>query len=359
MLSSGIVYQPSIGARDHGMTVWYNFQVMGKFLKANRKKLLGLSQILLSLVLLVWLLGRVGLEEVVQTLADIHWGWYALAFLLFQLNVVIRAYRWYVLLRALNDEPKFGYLVYLYYIGFFANNFIPSGFGGDLVKVVSLRQSHGHGAEALSSVFMERITGLVGSSIIALVALLWNLSVHATTLELPWFLWALILVTAVGIPLAFFIARWSDPIRALNRYYPKAPALPFYVKIENLVNTIHRYPMRSLTSSLLISLPFTLNLILVQITIARALGVGLPFRIFALYVPIIAIINLLPITFNGLGLREGIYTFLFVPIGVPAATAVSMSLAFYFLRFSAGLLGGLMYAMRSILSFARPPEAPV
>jgi uncharacterized membrane protein YbhN (UPF0104 family) len=48
---------------------------------------------------------------------------------------------------------------------------------------------------------------------------------------------------------------------------------------------------------------------------------------------------LLPITFNGLGLREGIYTFLFVPVGVPAATAVSMSLAFYFLRFSAGLLG--------------------
>jgi glycosyltransferase 2 family protein len=111
-----------------------------------------------------------------------------------------------------------------------------------------------------------------------------------------------------------------------------------------------------LLSSLLISLPFTLNLILVQVTIAWALGVHLPFRIFALFVPIIAIINLLPITFNGLGLREGIYTFLFVPIGVPAATAVSMSLAFYFLRFSAGLLGGLMYAFRSILSFARPPE---
>lgn len=330
---------------------------MGKFIKANRKKLIGLSQIGLSLVLLIWLLSRVGFDEVVETLSNIHWGWYALAFLLFQLNVVIRAYRWYVLLRALNDEPKFGYLTYLYYIGFFANNFIPSGFGGDLVKVVSLRQSHGHGAEALSSVMMERVTGLVGSSLIALIALLWNLSVHAATLDLPWFLWVLILVTAIGIPLAFFFARWSNPIKILNRYYPKATSLPFYTKIENLVNTIHRYPLKALVTSLLISLPFTLNLILVQITIAWALGVHLPFRIFALYVPIIAIINLLPITFNGLGLREGIYTFLFVPIGVPAATAVSMSLAFYFLRFSAGLLGGLMYALRSILSFTHPPEA--
>jgi uncharacterized protein (TIRG00374 family) len=330
---------------------------MGKFVKANRKKLLGLSQILLSLVLLVWLLSRVGLQEVVQTLSNIHWGWYALAFLLFQLNVVIRAYRWHVLLRALNDEPRFSYLVYLYYIGFFANNFIPSGFGGDLVKVVSLRQRHGRGSEALSSVLMERVTGLVGSSLIALIALLWNLSAHAMTLDLPSLLWALIVVTAVGIPLAFFVARWSDPIRIINRIYSKAPGLPFYSKVENLVDTINRYPVRALVSSLLISLPFTLNLILVQMTIAWALGVHLPFRIFALFVPIIAIVNLLPITFNGLGLREGIYTFLFVPVGVPAATAVSMSLAFYFLRFSAGLLGGLLYAFRSILSFARPPEA--
>jgi uncharacterized protein (TIRG00374 family) len=330
---------------------------MGKFVRANRKKLLGLSQVALSLLLLVWLFSRVSLQEVVQTLANIHWGWYALAFLLFQLNVVIRAYRWFVLLRALNDEPKFGYLAYLYYIGFFANNFIPSGFGGDLVKVVSLRQSHGRGAEALSSVLMERVTGLVGSSLIALVALLWNLAAHAMTLDLPWVLWALIAVTAVGIPLAFFVGRASNPINMLLRLYPKAAGLPFYGKFENLVNTIHRYPMRALVSSLLISLPFTLNLILVQMTIAWALGIHLPFRIFALFVPIIAIINLLPITFNGLGLREGIYTFLFVPVGVPAATAVSMSLAFYFLRFSAGLLGGLMYALRSILSFARPPEA--
>lgn len=330
---------------------------MGTFVKANRKKLLGLSQILLSIVLLAWLLSRVGLAEVVETLSNIHWGWYALAFLLFQLNVVIRAYRWFILLRSLNDKPSFGYLTYLYYIGFFANNFIPSGFGGDLVKVVSLRQSHGHGAEALSSVLMERITGLVGSSLVAIIALVWNLAAHAMTLDLPWILWALIVVTAFGIPLAFLLARWSDPLRWLNRVYPKAPSLPLYAKVENLVNTIHRYPPRALVSALLISLPFTLNLILVQVTIAWALGVHLPFRIFALFVPIIAIINLLPITFNGLGLREGIYTFLFVPVGVPAATAVSMSLAFYFLRFSAGLLGGLMYALRSILSFARPPEA--
>jgi hypothetical protein len=325
--------------------------------RANRQKLIGVLQVVLSIALLAWLISRVGLEEVVSTLSNISWPWYLLAFLLFQLNVVIRAWRWYVLLHALDDRPTFGLLVYLYYVGFFANNFIPTGFGGDVVKVVSLRQNTGRGSEALSSVMMERVTGLVGSSLIALVALVWNLAAHALTLELPSYLWLLIIITAVGIPAFFFLARWADPLRTLNRVYPKSRNLPYYGKIENLVSTIHRYPMRALASALLISIPFTLNLILVQITIAWSLGVHLPFRVFALFVPLIAIINLLPITFNGLGLREGIYTFLFVPVGVPAAVAVSMSLAFYFLRFSAGLLGGLMYALRNVFNLKQRPAS--
>lgn len=322
----------------------------------NRKQLIGIFQILLSVALLIWLLSRVGLDEVLATLQTINWTWYGLAFVLFQVNVVIRAFRWYVLLHSLHDRPHFSYLIYLYYLGFFANNFIPSGFGGDLVKVVSLRQSHGRGTEALSSVLMERVTGLVGSSVIALLALFWNMSSHTADLDLPALMWVLIVFTALGIPVAFVLARWSDPMDWVLRIYPGARNLPLFNKVDGLVNTIHRYPVQALATSLLITVPFTLNLILVQMSIARAFDVHLPFRVFALFVPIISLINLLPIAFNGLGVREGIYTFLFVPMGIPAATAVSMSLAFYFLRFSAGLMGGLMYALKSFVQFVHPPH---
>jgi uncharacterized protein (TIRG00374 family) len=327
----------------------------GKF-AGNRKKIVGILQVLLSLVLLVWFIGRAGLQEVVATLTSIDPGWYFLAFLLFQLNVLIRAYRWYILLRALNDRPGYLYLVYLYYVGFFANNFIPSGFGGDLVKVITLRQSHGRGAEALSSVLMERVTGLVGSSLIALIALLWNLSSHTADLELPPLLWATVAIFSLGIPILFFLARWLDPLAYLSSRWTAVTRLPFYDKVERLVNTIHRYSKRTLLYSLLISLPFTLNLVFVQIVIAHALGIDLPFAVFALFVPLIALVNLLPITFNGLGLREGTYQFLFMPIGVSSAGAIAMSLAFYFLRFSAGLVGGLLYAMRSLTGLVTEPR---
>ncbi|MCA9976092.1 MAG: flippase-like domain-containing protein, partial [Anaerolineales bacterium] len=107
----------------------------------KNKKVQGILQIGLSLALLALLLRLVGLDEVITTLSNLDWGWYLPALLLFIVNIIIRGYRWYLLLHALNERPSLIHLIYLYFIGFFANNFIPSGFGGDVVKIVSLRQS--------------------------------------------------------------------------------------------------------------------------------------------------------------------------------------------------------------------------
>jgi uncharacterized membrane protein YbhN (UPF0104 family) len=145
----------------------------------KNKKVRGILQLLVSLALLVWLIHRVGLGSIIRELAGIDWFWYSFAFLLSLSNILLRSYRWYILLNALDDRPprsgggrygtpSFRQLLYLYFVGFFFNNFIPSGFGGDVVKVLSLRQEHGRGVEALSSVIMDRLIGLIGSSFIDL-----------------------------------------------------------------------------------------------------------------------------------------------------------------------------------------------
>ncbi len=324
----------------------------------KNKKVRGLIQVLLSLILLSLLLYQVGFDEVLQTFANIQWGWYALAFALFLLNVVIRAYRWFILLHSLDSRPPFSRLLYLYFLGFFANNFIPSGFGGDVVKVVNLRQRYGRGAEALSSVVMDRATGLVGSSIIALVTIAWYaLSNQTQRIALPTTLWAVIALISIGIPLGFMLIRWSDVPGFFEKRLPVVTGLPFYDKVERLINTVRRYPFPILLRSLFISLPFTISLIFIQYFIARALGADVPLSVFPLFVPLIALLNLLPIAFNGLGVREGVYLFLFVPVGVAPETAVAMSLAFYFLRVVTGLIGGLLYALNSLLIFMRTPRA--
>lgn len=323
----------------------------------KNKKLQGLIQVLLSVTLLALLLSRVGIGEVISILTGLSWSWYLAAFLLFLFNIVIRAYRWYILLHSLNEVPSFARLLYLYFVGFFANNFIPTGFGGDVVKVVSLRQQYGRGTEALSSVMMDRITGLLGSSLIALAALIWNASEHTADVDLPVGMWLVIAAISLGIPLGFMLLRWTNPFAWIAEHFPKISKMPLYGKFEQLADTVKRYPLPTLIQSLLISLPFTFNLILIQYFIARSLSVEVPIAVFPLFVPIIALINLLPFTFNGLGLREGAYVFLFVPVGVSPEAAIAMSLAFYFLRFGAGLVGGLAYAWSSVAHLLRSPQA--
>ena len=146
------------------------------------KRARGILQLLLSLVLLAWLVSRVGLDEIASVLASIDWAWYLPAALFFLVNLVLRTYRWYILLGALSDRVPFRQLFYLYFLGFFFNNFIPSGFGGDVVKVVSLRQEHGQGVVALSSVILDRLTGLMGSSLHAVCCRTWNSATSIKTL---------------------------------------------------------------------------------------------------------------------------------------------------------------------------------
>jgi uncharacterized protein (TIRG00374 family) len=321
----------------------------------KNKKLRGILQIGLSLSLLIFLISRVGLNEIIRVFTEINPLWYLLAFLLFQANIIIRAYRWTILLHALNTRPPFRHMVYLYYLGFFANNFIPTGFGGDVVKVLNIRQKYGRGANALSSVVMDRLTGLLGTSLIALAALIWN-GLSKTDTNLPGALWSLITFISLSIPTAFLLIRWTNPIAFLEKHIPSVQKLPLYDKIKELVETVNQYPLPVLLKALAISLPFTLNLILIQYAIARALGVNLPISIFSLFAPLIAIVNLLPISFNGLGTREAVYLLLYTPIGVPVANAIAMSLAYYFLRFGSGLIGGLAYLLKTLLRLVQSPQ---
>lgn len=323
----------------------------------KNKKVRGILQVLLSFTLLFLLLNRVGFQEVLDTLANINTGWYLLAFAVFLLNIVIRSYRWTILLHSLNERPPFGRLLYLYFLGFFANIFIPTGFGGDVVKVVNLRQRYGRGTEALSSVIMDRLTGLLGTSLIALVALTWNTLNQTTSIDLPNGLWLAIFAISFGIPAGFLLIRSTDLVGILTRRFPSVTQLPLYDRFARLVDTVHRYPYPTLVKALLISLPFTINLVLIQYCISRALSVDVPPIVFPLFVPLIALINLLPISFNGLGVREGVYLFLFVPVGVAPEEAVAMSLAYYLLRFGAGVIGGLLYALSSVSRMLRSPHA--
>src|SRR5690554_1482946 len=81
-------------------------------------------------------LSQIDLRNVSEILLGAQLGWLAVTFGLILLSLVIRAVRWFYLLQGLGVTLSLGRLVALYYVGNFFNAFLPTSFGGDVMRVV-------------------------------------------------------------------------------------------------------------------------------------------------------------------------------------------------------------------------------
>src|SRR5690242_17865625 len=101
----------------------------------TRSRLFNLARIVISTALLIWVLSRAGLAQLAETARGADLRLYALALLLAVVGIFIRAARWLGLLRAVGATVSARRAVYLYFVGAFFNTFLPTGFGGDVVRV--------------------------------------------------------------------------------------------------------------------------------------------------------------------------------------------------------------------------------
>jgi len=257
-------------------------------------------------------------------------------------GVGIRAYRWQLLFRALGERVSFWRLTELYLIGMFFNHFLPTGIGGDVVKIYEISRRESHTSTAISTTLADRLTGILGSSLVALGAVLVD---HK---EVPPLLTQAVLVVSSGIVAGTLLLTQRQILDAVVSKIGIFQRLMSIHQVQRLYQALTGYTVTDIAKTVLVSLPFTAMLIVTQVLIARSLDVGLALKYFLLFVPLIALANMLPISFNGLGVREGTYQLLFVPVGVSAALAVAMSLAFHVVRLMTGLIGGVLYLFSNV-----------
>jgi uncharacterized membrane protein YbhN (UPF0104 family) len=72
---------------------------------------------------------------------------------------------------------------------------------------------------------------------------------------------------------------------------------------------------------------------------ARALEIPLGWGPALAFVPVMAIAQVLPVSFGGLGLREGALVVLLTPLGVTTEQAIALGFAIYGLNLGVSLLG--------------------
>jgi uncharacterized protein (TIRG00374 family) len=300
-----------------------------------------LIKLAVTLTLYAFIFLRVDMTQLVERLSTARLSFIALAIGIYTLGQLTSAFRWYLLLGPVRLVASCTRVTGFYFIGMFFNFFLPTIVGGDAVKAVLLASETGSPARATVSVFMERNLGLASLLVIALVAASQAPPVEILGLSLPTIVVGLAICFVVTNVLifsrrAYTMMDWVVSLTPLQRVWPGAghlhAALTPYLRTPG-----------TMAAALALSFLFQLAVIAVVSLCARALDLRVPIAAIAVFVPLIALGGMLPVSVNGLGVRDALYLLLFGRIGTPPDVAVSLSLLHVAVTLMSSLPGGVVY----------------
>lgn len=304
-----------------------------------RQRLSRLLRVVLTVVLLAWVLSRVGIGQVFEIFGRANLSLFILSLVIFQGGIVLRASRWWALLRGSGLQIPFGPVLSLQYGSQLFNVALPTGFAGDVMRTLELEGSDSRVATA-GIVMLDRMLGFASLFAVALVALiLGRRLLDPTTTRV------LLLVTVFGL-VAVTVVLQAKLIRRLTSFLPERFSLEGEGWLARLYGALTGCSRRGIALALVVSTVSTVSTIIVHYLIGLSLGIRVGLGVFFIVTPIVSLALLLP-TVGGLGPREVGYQFLLAPLGVPGAVAVALGIGVYIARVSAALVGGLAYLVRS------------
>jgi uncharacterized protein (TIRG00374 family) len=295
---------------------------MKKYLKLTLK-------IIISASLIGYLLLSTDLSKVIDTLIKVNPFYFIVASLLIIINYIFSSVRWRYLV--LDSKVSIIYMIKLYFIGSFFNNFLPTSIGGDAYKILKLGEKIGSKTNSFTATFLERFIGMIALLVIAIYGYL-----TFSNLNIMNFLIVFLLVI-----LSFF---------GFLVFYPKFTFKPkLLLKIFNILDKIHDSFMRYKKEPLLLGYSFLASLVVqmsaifTQYYIFKALDVTLPvdFSLFAF--PIIFLSGYAIPSVNGIGSQEVLYTSFFSSIGVAASICIASSFLYHISRLVVSFIGGILY----------------
>ncbi|RPI00801.1 MAG: UPF0104 family protein [Calditrichaeota bacterium] len=312
--------------------------------KGNRTKIvIDLLKISISLTLIILLLSNIGLASIRRQIADADWRYVLLACMTFIISNIMGALQWHLLMKSQNMAIPFKYSLSFYHIGLFFNNFLIGYIGGDALRIYDVRRYSGDGAAAVTTVLFDRFIGFLTLTTTAMiVSLLWigNLkSLNAVySIAIILFIWLVALFFLFNNKAGFWLGRLFRPLLP-GRIVAKVEEI--YCSINNL-----RHSRMMLVQVIFISIFVQLLRIVTHYWTAISIGAKTHVLYFFIFVPIIALLASLPISFGGVGVREQSGVALFTTVGLGASQIATFEFLAYLVGIFATLPGGILFILR-------------
>lgn len=311
------------------------------------RSMLAAARILASIIALGAVAVRTDFGALIDIVGDANPAWIAGALVVNLVAVGGSIALWRMMLPR-GEAPPAWFLLRAYFAGLFVNNVGLGTVLGDSLRSGELAQ-HMPVGRAVVSVFAERMLSLVALCALASVGAVYVAPAHPQLAVVVW-----------GASISVLLGLIA--IYRLNARIGRAAWLPDVIRpsiaeAEAAVRALLQQPAR-LAFGMGIALCVQLCTVIATILVTRSLGASLPPWQALAVVPMIAFTVQLPVSVQGIGVREGAYILFLGLVGVASEVALAAALLSYATTLVVSMMGGVVLLQRIVIrrDGARPPQ---
>ncbi|WP_028580375.1 lysylphosphatidylglycerol synthase transmembrane domain-containing protein [Desulfogranum japonicum] len=298
-----------------------------------------LARALTSILILGVLFTQLPIAEFGQTFSKISFTLWGLVVTVFILGHLVGAAKWNVLINI--GQGGFSYLptVRYYFAGLFANLFLPSIAGGDVVRAgLAIRQNSMEKEAVVLGSLLDRFLDMVALALLIMFGALF--SPLGLGVEDRWrILWVCILLASLFIGVLLFVVV---PIPSST----PAKVLAIIERVRSILRQLFLRPQKAILG-LFLALLIQGTFVVINAFLAKHIGLDLPLAVWFLAWPLAKLTATLPISLGGLGVREAALSIFLGKFGVSMVAAVSLGLMWQAVLICGGGLGGIYYIIAS------------
>jgi len=310
------------------------------------RKNLSLVLPIFGLALFVYIVWRTGPSEIGAVFQAADPGRLGIAAALVGVILVLRGIRWSLLLKVAGIDYPVLKSTAVWTIGFAAASVTPAK-AGDAIRAFYIKEETGRSlGEAFFTVFVERLFDLVFVLLLGLVSVL-VFSRYYTEIPSTW----LVVVASAVVVLCLYLA--------MNRKLMRRILLPIFnvlvpvrykdivaVNISSFYDSMALYARargRLIMAAILTIFLWALIFLLAW-CVATGFRIDVPAGYIFLIMPVVTLVEILPVSVAGLGTRDATVIYFFSVVGISSAAAVGFSLGYLLIgTYLSALIGFIMW----------------
>ncbi|MFN8186639.1 MAG: lysylphosphatidylglycerol synthase transmembrane domain-containing protein [Gaiellales bacterium] len=300
----------------------------------------------ISAAVIAYLVWQIDIGQTIDVIADTNVVYLALATLVFFASTWGMAWRWQLLLAARGVHEPMSWLTSMYFIGYAATQVLPTGIGGDAVRIVEhSRRRPGQGGEVAAAVLLERVIGAAGVLVMVGIGLIAAIGRYDDIR----FLVTVELVSIVLVGAGLFLLFSTTARRHLRFMGPLTAKLRVERHARALYEAMHAYRQhpREVLVVLVVSVVLQFVRIISIWLCGLAVGIDLSLLPYVILGPLLFLAMMVPFTINGLGVREAFFVAFLGRFGVDPDTAFAAGFLFYAVTIAAAVPGAVLLLWRS------------